>query len=161
MSALFSKIELLLQGMLERPGGLQYIVFLPGDGYDASMLGRRPRAANSKSIDILIRLHGLDRLGHTWEQQVTIWETKIAPVANFFDELDKAGPLEADGTRPSLARVVLDVEVGGLFYATVGSYGWVFAATLDQQPLNTGLAERHLIATVKELESLLTEADSL
>ena len=161
MSGLFSKIELLLQELLKRLNGLQFIVFLPGGDCDASFSGRRPRAANIKSIDILIGLHGLDRLGHTWEQQVTIWETKIAPVASFFDELDKAGPLDADGTRPSLTRVVLDVEVGGLFYATVGGYGRLFAATLDQQPLNTGLAEKHLIAAVKELENLLSKTNGL
>ena len=161
MPELPSKIESCLQKALVRLEGLQFIVFLPGEGCGASLSGKRPRAANYKSIDVLIHLHGLDRLGHTPQQQVEIWETKIAPVAKFFDELDKAAPIEEDGSPTSLTRAVLDVEVGGLFYATVGSYGWVFAATLDQQPLNTGLSEKHLIAAVKQLETLLNESSGL
>jgi hypothetical protein len=161
MPELPSKIELLLQRMVELPEGLQFIVFLPGGRCDAALSGTKPRAVNYQSIDVLIRLHGLDGLGHTPRRQVEIWETRIAPVAKFFSELGKAEPFEADGSPSSLTRVILDVEVGGLFYATVGGHGWVFAATLDQQPLNSGLAEKRLIATVKSLENLLNKSSGL
>lgn len=48
----------------------------------------------------------------------------------------------------SISRLVLDVEVGGLLYAAVEGRGWVFAATLNQQAMNKGNAEKHLVDIV-------------
>jgi hypothetical protein len=141
--------------MVKLPDGLQFIVFLPVCSASAPVTAA-PRAANYTSIDVLIRLHGLDRLGNTAQRQVEIWESKISPIAKCFAELDKAGPTEPDGRPSSLTRLVLDVEVGGIFYATVGNHGCVFAATLDQQPLNSGLAEKYLITAVNRLDSLIS-----
>lgn len=111
---LLSRIESLLQEMVKLPDGLQFIVFLPVCSASAPVTAA-PRAANYTSIDVLIRLHGLDRLGNTAQRQVEIWELKISPIAKCFAELDKAGPTEPDGRPSSLTRLVLNVEVGEFF----------------------------------------------
>jgi hypothetical protein len=155
-----SRIEHLLQNQVKAPGGLQFIVFVPDSRYEKVFSGTQPQAANHQSIDTLIRLHGLHTLGHTSERQVEIWQRGIGPVRNFFNKLRSLEPLEPGGPASSLTRVVLDVEVGGIFCAAIGSYGWVFAATLDQQPLNTGVAERHFAVAVKEIRAALNRLGS-
>jgi hypothetical protein len=152
-----SGIGLLLQRTVDLLDGLQFVVFVPDRRLGEAFSDAWPHAANLRAIEALIRLHGLEALGHTAERQVEIWQQSVAPVANFFSKLWSLEPLEADGAPSSLTRVVLDAEVGGLFYGTVGSYGWLFAATLDQQPLNTGLAEQHFAAAVKHIAGALDE----
>jgi hypothetical protein len=151
-----SGIEFLLQSAVDLPDGLQFIVFIPDSRYERAFRNGWPQAANFEAIEALIRLHGLDTLGHTPQRQVEAWQRTVAPVANFFWKLKDLETLEDDAGPSSLTRVVLDVEAGGLFYAAVGGHGWLFAATLDQQPMNSGLAERHFVAAAK---SILDEMD--
>lgn len=151
-----SGIESLLQSTVGRRNGLQFIAFIPDSHLESAFPGARPQAANWENLRALIRLHGLDALGHTAEQQVETWLRSVGPIAGFFNKLKRLEPLEADGVSSALTRVVLDVETGGLFYAPVGSYGWVFAATLDQQTMNSGEAEKHLVNTVKHLHAKLS-----
>ena len=118
-----------------------------------------PRPPIFEAIEALIRLHGLDALGHTPQRQVEIWQRTVTPVANFFWKLKKHGVRwRMTLAPPPLTRVVLDVEAGGLFYAAVGSHGWLFAATLDQQPMNSGLAEKHFVATAKSILNAMDES---
>jgi hypothetical protein len=154
-AVLHSRIALLLQDIVNAPGGLQFIVFIPDPQYEQAFPGIRPQAANYDSIDTLIRLHGLHNLGHTSQQQVEAWLQCIGPVRDFFNNLRELEPLKPGGAPTSLTRVVLDVEAGGLFWATVGNYGKLFAATMDQQPLNTGVAERHFAGAVKAIRDAL------
>ena len=155
-----SRIAALLQDLVKAPNGLQFIVFIPAPQYEHAFSGTRPQAANLESIETLIRLHGLLNLGHTSQQQVEAWQQCIAPARDCFNKLRDLEPLESGGTPTSLTRAVFDVEAGGRFWATVGSYGWVFAATLDQQPLNTGGAEKHLVAAVKAIKGALKRLGS-
>ena len=104
-------------------------------------------------------MHGLDTLGHTPQRQAEIWQRTVAPVANFFWKLKDVEPLEDDAGPSSLTRVVLDVEAGGLFYGAVGGHGWLFAATLDQQPMNSGLAEKHFVPTAKSMLDAMDESN--
>jgi hypothetical protein len=155
-----SSIERLLQDQVAAPDGLQFIVFIPDSRFEKAFSGAQPQAANHQSIGTLIQLHGLHTLGHTPERQVEIWQRGIGPVRNFFNKLQNLDALEPGGAPSSLTRVVLDVEVGGIFCAAVGNFGWVFAATLDQQPLNTGAAERHFAGAVKKLHAALKRLGS-
>jgi len=152
-----SRVERLLEDQVMARDGLQFIVFIPDGPYEKKFSDPPPQAANRKSIDALIHLHGLHELGHTSERQVEIWQRCISPVRNFFNKCQTLEQIEPDGSASSLTRLVLDVEVGGMFFAAVGNYGWIFAATLNQQPLNTGAAEKHLASTVKELHSALKQ----
>ena len=146
-----SGIEYLLQSAVDFPDGLQFIVFIPDGRHEKVFRRGWPQAANLKAIEALIRLHGLDAVGHTPQRQVEIWQRTVTPVSEFFWKLRSMESLEDDGAPTALTRVVLDVEVGGLLYATVGSHGWLFAATLDQQPMNSGWAEKHFVATAKSI----------
>ena len=154
-----SGIEFLLQSAVDLPDGLQFIVFIPDSRYERAFRNGWPQAANFDAIEALIRLHGLDTLGHTPRRQVEIWQRTVAPVAHFFWKLKDLEPLEADAGPSSLTRVVLDVEAGGLLYAAVGSHGWLFAATLDQQPMNSGLAEKHFVDAAKSILDAMDEFD--
>ncbi len=150
-----SGIEFLLQSAVDLPDGLQFIVFIPDSRYERSFRNGWPQAANFDAIEALIRLEDWIP-GHTSAAASGDWQRTVAPVANFFWKLKDLEPLEADAGPTSLTRVVLDVEAGGLLYAAVGGHGWLFAATLDQQPMNSGFAEKHFVATAK---SLLDEMD--
>jgi hypothetical protein len=144
-----------LQRTVDHRNGLQFIAFIPDSHLETAFPGAWPQTANLRNIEALIRLHGLDFLEHTAERQVEIWRRSVAPIANFFNKLKNPELPEADGASSSLTRIVLDVETGGLFYAPVGSHGWVFGATLDQQPMNSGQAEKHFVAAVKHLHGEL------
>ncbi len=154
-----SGIEPLLQRTVVLPDGLQFIVFIPDSRYQKAFPGGRPQAANLDAIEALIRLHGLDTLGHTPQRQVQLWQRTVEPVGNFFWKLRSLEPLETDGAPTSLTRAVLDVETGGLLYAAVGSYGWLFGATLDQQPMNSGMAEKHFATTAKNILNAMDESN--
>jgi hypothetical protein len=153
-----SGIEFHLQSTVDLPDGPQFIVFIPDSRYEGAFRNGWPQAANFKAIEALIRLHGLDTLGHTPQRQVELWQRIVAPVANFFWKLKDLEPLEADGAPSTLTRAVLDGEVGGLLYAAVGSHGWLFAATLDQQPMNSGLAEKHFAAAAKGILKFMDDS---
>jgi hypothetical protein len=161
--ALLSDIEGLLRKEVAREDGqdgLQFIVFLPKGPVGAlGSASASARAANFEAIKKLIHLHGLDVLrsgAHTAEEQVRLWEDRLQPVQEFFEKVQRESPPGPEGSLASLTRLVLDIEVGGLLYATVGDYGWVYAATFDQQPLNTGEAESHLIRVVDGLLKILS-----
>jgi hypothetical protein len=153
-----SGIEFLLQSAVDLPDGLQFIVFIPDSRHERAFRKGWPQAANFDAIEALIRLHGLDILGHTPQRQVEIWQRTVAPVANFFWKLKDLEPVEAEAGPSSLTRAVLDGEVGGLLYAAVGSHGWLFAATLDQQPMNSGMAEKHFVAAAKSILDEMEES---
>jgi hypothetical protein len=155
---LHSRISALLEDLVKIPDGLQFIVFIPAPQCEQTFSGKCPQAANLESIETLIHLHGLHNLDHTAGQQIEAWLQCIAPTHEFFNKLSDLQPMESGGTPTSLARAVFDVEAGGLFWGTVGNSGWVFAATLDQQPLNSGSAERHLVAAVKAIKGALKKS---
>jgi hypothetical protein len=151
-SLLKNKIQQILDKIIGDYSTLQYIVFIPMASPNTNMA-----AYNEGEIKKMIDLHGLDRVGHRPQSQIKLWNERIAAVARFYEALGGAEAVKAEGISLSPTRLVLDVEVGGLFYTTVGSYGWLFAATLDQQPLNSGLAEQHLIRIRDELLRSLKE----
>ena len=147
-----NKVQRILDKIIGDYNTLQYIVFMPAASLNAILI-----AHNEGEIEKMIDLHGLDRIGHRPQSQIRLWNERIAAVARLYEALGSAEAVRSEGISLSPTRLILDVEVGGLFYITVGSYGWLFAATLDQQPLNTGLAEQHLIGIKDELLQSLME----
>jgi hypothetical protein len=160
----FSQIEADLKRMLDQPEGLHLAVCLPA-GADGSpqLSGPNPRHVNKEALKTTIRIYGLERclatqpsdstltaaelLDHAAEEQVRLWETGIPEVDRSFHRMEKAA-MQRYGRPINLKRLVLDVEVGGVLYAAVEGYGWIFAATLNQQAMNKGNAEQQLTSIV-------------
>ncbi len=166
MPVVFSQLESELKRIIDQPEGLHFAWCLPSapDG-SLQLSGARLRAVNKEALKTTIRIYGLERcltlqtndtiltakLSYWTAQpmsQVRLWETGIP-------EIDQHAHRQMEVTQPGrratpmrLKRLVLDVEVGGVLYAAVEGYGWVFAATLNQQAMNKGKAEEQLASIV-------------
>jgi hypothetical protein len=128
----------------DKSEGLHFAVFLPR----APDLPGNPQAVNQAALETMIRVHGWgDR--HTVEEQVRLWKERIPEIGQSFRALDSAAQAEQPERR--LTRLVVDVEVGGVLYAAIEDHGWVFAATLSQQAMNNGRAERQLVEIIHRL----------
>jgi hypothetical protein len=140
-------VEDVLQGILGHTAdgidGLHFAVFRPNvPGAPAN----KP-VFNEPALQTVLQLYGWE--SRTVEEQVEVWGQCTDAVRRSFQELADAAQNEKAKRR--LRRLVMDVEVGGLLYAAVEDYGWVFAATLSQQSMNTGRAEWQLVEMVREL----------
>jgi hypothetical protein len=160
MPAVFSQIEADLKRILDQPEGLHFAVCLPAraDG-SPQFSGPNPRYVNKEALKTTIRIYGLEQclalqtgnaaftaaelLDNAALEQVRLWEAGIPEVDRSFHRMQKAAT-QRYGRPISLKRLVLDVEVGGVLYAAVEGYGWIFAATLNQQAMNKGKAEQQL-----------------
>jgi hypothetical protein len=138
----------------EQVEGLHYAVFLPRgpDGLPLMSFGNS-RVVNDKAIETMLRLLGI---GHPPEEQVRLWDGCILDLHRSFQSLETFAQSKAKGRDPHLARLVLDLEVGGVFYAAVDDFGWLFAATLNQQSMNDGRAEAQLSKIGRALRSVLS-----
>ncbi len=152
-----SEIQGHLQSAVDNSDGLHFIILIPSGAYQEAFPAGRPQAANRQAIDALIRLQGLDALGHTWQRQLELWRDMAASVSHFFERCRRIQPLEADGAPSTLNRAVIDVEIGGLFYAAIVGFGGVFAATLDQQRVTSGVAEKRFVMAASRIERALNK----
>ena len=132
---------------------LHYAAFLPkGFGGLPQVSSLNPRAINDGAIDKMLRLFGLN---HAADEQVQLWEGRILEVHRSFQTLEEAARLRAKGRSLRVRRLVLDLEVGGVFYAAVDDHGWIFAATLNQQAMNRGWAEQQFVDLCRAVGGIL------
>lgn len=134
--------------------GLDYAVYLSKRGRHATTV-LEVQDADLKAISNTLR-DSLARLGlpHNDAHQVDLWRQVLPKIYHSFQEVQRLqvrNPLPDDKPPLRLERLVLDVEVGGLLLAVVGDQGWIFAATLDQQAMNDGSAERALAELVEDV----------
>jgi len=90
--------------------------------------------------------------GRTAKAQREWWDAAINSVRESFQHIKKIIQTPKDEVTPT--RLVFDVEMGGLLCALADENGWVFAATLSQEAMNDGYAERGLVKLVQELQRL-------
>jgi hypothetical protein len=152
-------IDEILANILRRADGvecLHFAVFLrnPPDGLPS------PQGANMPALETMIGLYEWGGRNAAAEQ-IGLWKERIAETAQSFQELDRAarGEARAGERDRRLTRLVLDIEVGGILCAAVEDHGWVFAATLSQQSMNSGRAERQLVEIAREVRRFV-QADS-
>jgi hypothetical protein len=86
---------------------------------------------------------------------VELWNNVVDKIHRSYQTLTEAAISRADRKSLRLTRLVLDVEMGGILYAAVADFGWVFAATLNQQAMNHGQAEESLSRIVHGLLGVL------
>jgi hypothetical protein len=148
-----SRIDRVLQDVVDdAPSyGLDYAVYLPAGVFDGAF---SPQSLKHKARGRFLK-EKLGRYGfvHTPDEQLNCWDQLIEELHK---SLQIVSGLSTDaGTRGMTAtRLVLDVEMGGLLYAVVRGGGWLFAATLDQQSMNDGRAEKSLIKLARDLDAL-------
>jgi hypothetical protein len=150
------KIQDVLRTIVVQPKlleGLHFAVFLPKGPDDAPVLSAEsPRAINTRAIERMLHFHGLR---HTAHDQVLLWNDIMHGVHRSFEALAADAGAKADGRPVRLTRMVLDVEMGGILYSAVDEFGWVFAATLNQQAMNHGMAEELLSRIVHQLRGVM------
>jgi hypothetical protein len=162
----FSRIKAILKSIVSQPEGLHFAMFLPiGPGGVAEISDNNPWEVNRDGLITTLRIYGL---GHSSkgksgggalsaadlelaaDNQVELWKQGIAEIEKSFRQVEKAAR-ERTKRPVSLSRLVLDVEVGGVLYAALEGNGWIFAATLNQQSMNEGGAEKQLAEIVEKV----------
>jgi len=143
----------ILKKNVDQPNGLHWVLLRPAG--PAGAAAEPMQAANDPAINELLAEYGMD---HFADVQTQRWLNLTPEVQKTFEALTRIAATDAEqsGLRPT--RLVLDVEMGGFLYATVGNHGILFAATLDQQTMNDGSAERMLVKIVSELNAELDKA---
>ena len=100
--------------------------------------------------DLLVRFAMGSR---TDDEQVELWGKLIREVHAAMNSLDKHFIRVGQGRN---VRVVFDVDMGGIYCTRIGSYAFVFGATLDQAEVNNRRCEEDMRKIVSEIEAIFT-----
>jgi hypothetical protein len=112
-------------------------------------------AINVRAIKLLQHDFGYPASDDMESKQVSAWMSLVSAVGNSFQSLDKGSALKGMDNMLRASRLVLDIEVGGFIFGAVGAEGWLFAATLNQQAMNSGEAENLFIDVAGVLEQTI------
>jgi hypothetical protein len=152
------KVKDVLQRVVDRSDGLDYAVFLARDPQDEKAPPRLPQREEcgvNRALQSVLDRYGL---GHKPEEQLAAWDGVLPRIHASFLALEVSRKASAQGGPVRATCLVLDIDMGGLLYAAVGELGWVFAATLHQEAMNNGRAERELVEIVRDITQLLKPA---
>ncbi len=151
------RVLAVLREVVNRSNRLDYAVFLPRDRAS----GKDWQTPPPRNSWVCVARHTLEGvlhrygLNHARDEQLDSWNAVLPEVHESFWQLEAARRESAKAGPSRATRLVLDIDMGGLLYAAVGEHGWVFAATLHQQAMNNGRAERELTEIVHRLGAIL------
>jgi hypothetical protein len=150
------KVREMLQAAVDRGEYIQLMVFYPKEPRNSvSSLVDGIDAVNVRAIKLLQHDFGYSASDDMESQQISSWMSLVSAVGNSFQSLDKGSALKGINNMLRANRLVLDIEVGGFIFGVVGTEGWLFAATLNQQAMNSGEAENLFIDVAGVLEQTI------
>ena len=151
-----SIIQNILDDTVRHARGLDYALYaVRHPGLDQELeTGPEPEFVESLNVkqldDLLERLACRDR---TPDEQRDLWKKHLRRVDRALRDLDKEFVETGQG---ETVRVVLDLDMGGLYYTRIDSRAVLFGATLDQEEVNNGRCEREMSRMVAQIEAVCT-----
>jgi hypothetical protein len=141
-------------GAPRHPPGLNYVVYavssLPGRKGEPDLLILN-RSGNRQHLEALLTKF-TGPTGSADAQRI-LWDELLQSVHRCMLALDKELVKAGQGEN---IRVVLDIDMGGLYYTRLGTHAVLFGCTLDQAEVNNGRCEKEMQHMVSQIQAVFT-----
>jgi hypothetical protein len=141
-------------GAPRRPPGLNYAVYatshLPGRKGEPNLVILN-RSGDRRHLEALLTKFAGPTVSA--DAQRALWDEALQSVHRCLLALDKELMKTGQGEN---IRVVLDIDMGGLYYTRLGTHAVLFGCTLDQAEVNNGRCEKEMHHMVSQIQAVFT-----